>query len=478
MSIENLYVSDLFGNNITDESPVIIINVNKPQNYMIKISEDISENTNIWKYDKNAINEVLSKRNVDHNNFLELGHVLNKFDQNNNKNNNKNNLPKILILANKNICSTPEQYEEVMNYSTGKIIRPYKMSPTGEKKYTMALFYIDNKKEKMFDMSNIGIISDKLLINSGKTSTNYNLDSNEFGLLTTLKFGFKTIARTQIIKDKFKLSNKDDKYLTIFENNALAKQGLSTLSQTFSYNAQGELINEGQCLTYKNSKIMTESCNKDNPNQKWTVTQNKILPSNNLGKCLDVSSLDKTTAQLNECDSSDTQIWDTEIENNSFNSDISDSISSKSGDYIWSKFKGKTIALVENSNPWFVNKDIVDNIDTTSEASTKFMETQNEEIPHYQPNFLIDLRNNENYKSDFILDPSSPTLGHGYSFSSRSKNQCQNNNSKIERFEGEIDDSNQNKESRGCTFNKKIAMFIVIIVILLIFYKIWIYYCK
>ena len=459
--MENLYVSDLFGHNVTNNTPIIIINLNKPQDLMIKIAYDKSNNTSIWKYNMDIINELLQKRNIDPTLFLEMGHVFcntNELD----------NLPKIIILANKNICLIAHEYENVINYANGQIIIPYNIS-SKNKKYSIGMFYV-NPNEQL-NLSKIGIISDKFIISDlkKKSKTDQILDSNEFGLLSHSKYGFKTISRTQSTINKFKLLNDEtDKYLTVVNNDVISKQKLNTLSQTFSYNAQGELINDDKCLTHKDSKIVAEQCSPDNENQKWTITQNKILPANNLQKCLDISSLDKTTVQLSDCDSIQTQNWDTEIESNIFNDNVDQySISSTSTDYTWGKYKGKTLALVENTNPWFINSDVVTGINHSENcgAVKRFMKTQDNNIPFYQPNYIMNLRNNENYKSNFIMDPNDPTFGYGYSFSSRGKNL-------IENFEGE-----QIQNSK-CPINKQIGVTIGLIILFFAIYKIWQYYNK
>lgn len=454
--MENLYVSDLFGYNITSGSPVIIINVNKTKNIFFKLAEDLNNNTSIWKYNEQLINQLLVERNVNSNNFLIIGHILAK----------NNMLPDIIILANKNICKQPHGFEEIMNYNDGKIIRFYNESDSKKKIYSVGLFYVDNKINNIkSDMSSIGIINDKLLIDylpdkNTKSSTQSDafIDSNDFGLLSSPQLGIKTISRTYNTNKKIKLANNEtDKYLTVLNDNVVTKQGLTSLAQVFSYNAQGELISDGKCLSYGESKVSAESCNSENLNQKWVLSQNKILPSNNFGKCLDVNALDKTTVKLNDCDSSYSQQWNTEIENNIFN----DTESSNSGNYTWTKYKGKTLALVENDNPWFVNSDLVSQMSVDSSSTNRFDQAYFKEMPHYQPNYSINLRNNSVYKSDFVMDPESPTLGYGYSFKSRGGKPC----AKIEHFEEE--------DKKSYTIEQQILAIIVLIALLLILYKIW-----
>lgn len=468
--MENLYVSDLFGYNATEESSVIIININNTPNLFTKIASNLSNNTSIYEYNRKNINNILIRRNINPNFFLILGHILSKMD---------NSLPQVVILVNKSISSEPQKYEEVMDYDKGKIIRPYILSDDNEKIYSMGLFYSDKQN---FNMSNIGIISDDFLTNYKSHSKNISdstnlLDSNDFGLLSLHKFGIKTLLRSKEINSKFKLiNNNNDNYLSVFDENVSLKQHLNSPTQVFSYNAQGELINDGKCLTHNNSKVLAESCDLNNSNQKWTLSQNKILPSNNFGKCLDVNELDKTTIELNDCDYTDTQYWDTEIEKNvldssaSLSSSTASSIASSS-DYTWNKYKGKTLALVENDNPWFINSNIVQPMKHISKAYTKFESEDFRKNYEYQENVLMNLRNNEHYKTDFIIDPESPTLGHGYSFLSRGGKACQKSENGIEHFEG----SNDNNNNYYCTTDQQIIIAISLLAILLILYKFWKY---
>lgn len=468
--MENLYVSDLFGYGATNESLIIIINVNKPQNLFEKIANSQFDDTSIWKYNKKLINDILSERNIDPKTFLILGYILSK----------SNILPKNIILANINICLQSEQYEDVISYGKGNIVRPYNITNKGKKIYSIGLCYFDN--DSNFDISEIGIIPDKFLVDYVVEKKSYDkLDCNEFGLFSFPKFGIKTLARTQEIRNKFKLLNGNDKYLTVItdddskKNKLTTKQGLnSMLSQLFSYTAQGELINEGKCVSYKNSKIVTESCDSENSNQKWVISQNKILPSNDFGKCLDVSTLDQSIVQLNDCNSVETQEWDTEIENNNFDSDndvgnVGNIASTKSGDYEWAKYKGKTLALVENDNPWFINSDIVKKIKQIGTHSDYIDNIQNDEIPEYQPNYLINMRLNENYKSNFVIDPNSSSLGHGYSFKSRGCNSCVKNSvqNRVEHFDSETNEQNK------YPVYQQILIIVGSLIILLILYKIW-----
>lgn len=114
--------------------------------------------------------------------------------------------------------------------------------------------------------------------------------------------------------------------------------------------------------------------------------------------------------------------------------------SRSSFDYSWSKFQGKTVVLVENENPWFINKD------------QAFRQRYNENQKLFDD---INYRDHADYKSLFRLDSESPTLGYGYSYSDRLGTNCKN----TEHFE--------NTNSSDC----QIIWIVVCLIIFLIIYK-------
>lgn len=456
--MENVYVSDLFGSNITKNTPIVIINVNVSNLYFKQIASE--GNTTIYEYNKYAINEILKDRDVDPDNFLILGHVLSK----------KGSNPKIIILGNKNICKNPTQYDQVSTYDGGKIIRPFYISSNGKKSYSLGLFFI---KSNTIDISEIGIMQSNLLIDFKRSSKSQSIfDSNEFNLLSVpSKFPMKTIARTPEVNNKFKLLNGGDKYLTILDNGIMVKQGMDSLPQIFSYSAQGELTNDNKCIEYNGSKVFAETCNS-NPNQKWLVSQSTIQPSNDFGKCLDVSNLDNTTILLNDCDSSFTQSWSTES-NELLTINPDNEHVNSTDDISWDKYQGKTVVLVENNNPWFVNHDTVVRINPSNIASEIFDSDIFKNDPSYQPNFLTNMRNNVDFKSSFIIDPESPNLGYGHSFAARGGTLCQPSmQSQIQPDQIEGFDGLNQHTNFGLTESQLCAI-IILLVILIIAYKIW-----
>ncbi len=440
------YVSDLFGNKISDSSPIVMIHTRKLNEYMTKVDEDIMNNTSIWKYNKKTIGELLSNRNVDPNNFVILGDVLlNGFSDS-----------IVLVLGNKNICLSPDGIEEVGAYSKGKLFLPY-TKYNEVKHYALGAFYFSSDKH---DISNIGILPLNATITISKSPQN-EIESNEFNLLSVSKFGIKAINKAKLLKSNlrhFRLMSNDNKFITMQDNEYTTRQSNGRLTQLFSYNAQGELISDGKCLTHKGKDITAEKCGSKKSNQQWIMAKNKILPSNNFDKCIDITSYDDATIKLNECnDYADTQRWSTEND---------ESASSEKSH--WKKYFGKNVVLVENNNPWFVNVNDSKVAKVLTKKPNVF--TDYDTNPYYQPKTN---KNAGNYKNSvrvnptFVLDPNDRTLGHGYSFASRGINKCQKKTKKIEGFNG------KKNSNESCTDpdERQVFMLVMIIMAILLFYK-------
>jgi hypothetical protein len=381
-------------------SSVIIINIGNltiGSNLFIKLDNDFVNNTSIYKYNRNIIDNILFERHINSKTFVSMGDILCV----------GNTLPTKIILVNKNICLTPTDFEEVSVYNKGKIYRPFTISNTGEYVYSFGLSYSKNY--------NIGIVPDNLLISYIKKNPSQYLDYNDFGLLSMEKFGIKTFPMITKINNKYQLINKIENEIILLDNDIMAKQALHKLSQKYSYNTQGELIND---------------------NQIW-----------NLFESVDQHAQD----QQDKHDQSTTTLeWD--IDSGSIDYVRSD-------DYTWQKYKGKTLVLVENDNPWFVNSESAQKINVISDDSKIFNKTQQNDISHYQPNFLINLRNNEDYKTKFVMNKTDPTMGYGYSYRSRGGNPC----NIIENFDNM---QNNNSDSNN-------IFIIILFFILLIFIYLW-----
>lgn len=447
--IDDIYVSDLFGLKPSNNSLMIVIHTNgtNNDNLFIKIASDKNTETNIWTYNMQEIKKHLEDRQIDISYYLRMGDVLIK----------KKVIPNIIILCNKSICSKPSGFDIIMEYDNGQIIRPYTESNTNieifTKIYSFGLYWVSkkliNNKHNEY-MENIGIIPSDLLM-SIKKSNNDNvldtLDTSEFDLLGVTSIGLYAINRNKFTDNnsrRIKILNSENKCITNIGNTLKTRQNQKSLIQSFSYNAQGELMTDGKCLTQNNNNVTVETCSNNNK-QKWIMTKNKIFPSNDFGKCIEASALDDSI-YLRNCDSlSLNQTWSTE----------DDSFSDMTTDPTWDKYNGKTVVLVENDNPWFINTDTAYNI--------KFKQ------PQLNLSDDVKYRQNADVISNFVMDPNRPDMGYGYSFADREGISC-----------NKIDETDIEKKIEGfggIVNNNDISMRIIILIIsislLLFLYKYW-----
>lgn len=425
----DIFVSDLFGYNIDNDTPFVIINTTESYKLLKKIAKN--KTSSIWEYNKKKFDDILKARNVDPDKFVSLGHVLYKPKLG----------PKTFILCNKSICTPPTDNEEVMIYGNGKIVRPY--AKLNDKTfYSLGLFYTNGDK---LNTDYIGVIDDKYLLDIKLESSNETtdgLEQNDFSLLGATKLGIKTINKNKLLTNDMKtmrIVNSSNKYLTDSDDEstkpyAKLKLKQKSLKQNFSYNAQGELISNGKCLTYENEneKAYFSNCDSNNKKQKWTIANNKISPTEDFSKCLE-SSDDNVSIQ--KCDKSIDQLWESE--------DIDIATSS---DYTWDKYQGKTVVLVESDNPWYINEDV------THQKKIKNI--------NYIPVDDIGYRFNADFKSTRVLDITQPHIGFGHSIADRDGISC-SKVKQIEKFDGKESDDNQ------------IIVIIMLIIIILIIYKLY-----
>jgi hypothetical protein len=394
----NIFVSDLLGYNIDNQTKFIVITGLEIHKFLKKIAYDDnshnktsnSKNTLqiIYEYNMTAIRELLKNRNINADDYLPLGDVIYK----------KTSEPIRLVLANRGITSYPSAYTEVKKFGNGRIMRP--VSDSSEWVDVGCIFVRNGEipnlhKIGMIESTNMisynvtsgktsnNVTSGKTSNNvtSGKTSNNVtsgktakkdstSIAGNDFLLIQSTADTVRTVSRGEKYDKKIKLSNVANKYLTLINKSGSAAllSPMYSSQQSVQYNAQGELIIDGQCLTQgmqgthedtrenmqedtqkeeahsqNNQPVTFKSCDAMNVKQKWSLYDGKISSLNN-NKCL-VGSTDDETLLLDECNDLDEQSWTQESDGESTSSDFS-----------WNDFKGRNVILVESDNPWFVNK--------------------------------------------------------------------------------------------------------------------------
>jgi hypothetical protein len=338
-----------------------------------------------------------------------------------------------------------------MKYEGGNIVKP--IIPN-ENYSSIGLFYL--KDGASLDYNSIGLLPNDMIVKLDEPIIG-DYSVNDFFLLSSLPDGIITVDKSKIfsgIEKNMKLLSTSNKYLTMIDDkHAKNASKHSTSKQTFSYNAQGELMTGGKCLTYsaENAPVYFDSCN-DNNTQKWNITGDKIRPSHAFDKCLSVSSTDDNI-YLKSCSSdvshdSDSQHWNTE-----------GSDEDNSSDYILPKFGGKSVVLVQNDNPFYLNKDITIQMPFKKDSLDLIDNIEVDNMAILESGIHADYES-----SKFVVDPNRPDLGYGYSYASRQGVSCDaytSQDSGIETFIGGDNNYSDNQ----------IIFILLFIILLIIAYK-------
>ena len=117
-----------------------------------------------------------------------------------------------------------------------------------------------------------------------------------------------------------------------------------------------------------------------------------------------------TTNILNEYDSDNNSIDSTETQNVS-------SQKEHFTDNNWQIFKTNNLVLVENNNPWYVNKE--NTIPVKYISSEEYFKNKDDKIDYTHPYGFNKPSDSAQYESNIKIDLSKPNLGLGYSFAER-----------------------------------------------------------
>lgn len=374
-------ITTITGELPTNTSKIILIHGPNLVKLLKRLAK--TKTSSIWEYDRKLIDPILKQHNLIPKMFLQLGHVY--YDSNRDIDS--------LILANRSICEIPQRFIVIDRYGDYDIVKPISDMPYE----ALGLLCITSN----IDLDDIGLLP-KGIISTEKSDMN--LTANIYNLLSSKKTDINTINLSiflsydkQNIKTNMKFVDINGNYLTAVDGELKTKTKMSNASQTFRYNAQGELIIDDKCLTVDKfkSKINLDSCSGDE-HQEWLLTSSGSIKSKKDDLCLSTESDNVSVMACNN--SSDNQDWN--IENDDTNA---------TAIYTWDKYKGKTVVLVESDDPWYVNKD------TTIRQPYPKSEYNVSDL-HY--------RDNADYESDFILDQDSHSLGMGHSYADHNGVSC------------------------------------------------------
>jgi hypothetical protein len=377
----DISITDQYGYNINNDSTFIIIKTN--QIYKLLKKKASHKNTIIYEADYSMLSNELNSQNIDLNNFVPLGDIY--YDG--------ISRPNTIILCNKNKTVFPTNYIDIQNYGNGKIMMPVHSSAY----VAFGLIYINNKED--LKISNVALISKDYLIDI-KKNIDPRLIRNELYLLShTTKCLFSLNREGKYINDPhfMKITNIENKYLTMTNDNPKLKNKLHSKKQNISYNIQGELMIDDKCLTHKNTEVYFDKCKKKQ-DQLWKIHDNMIYPTSEPEKCLSTFG---ENIKIKSCSSDkydESVIWNIE------ESDVE-----KSTDYKLKKYAGKTMVLVDSDDPWYLNRD------TT--IPMIYNRNMNLSDKNYRNNadFKVSTNNNEHFE-DVTKNNKNDTMTHIYTY--------------------------------------------------------------
>jgi len=329
-----LEITDILGSrNVDNNTPFVIVSYNNIHKYLNKLGSINQYNILRINYDP-LLNYIAEEKNTNEfniNNFIPVGDLCSKSEITN------------LILANKYVIPTTKRYKQVgivdgMTFWTGFLKRKGKESRS---------IGITVTKDKNPPEYRVPVLPRSYLVKMDFTESL--IAGNEFDILSLKTDGLWMIVRNKFGKsiNNFKLLGLNGKYLSS-NNNKLQLRDKNSSNQNVSYNAQGELVMGGMCLTTNDNKSVTLDKCASNKKQKWVPYNGNFISmlDNKFNSCLSVDTKDNVITK--NCKLSSEAEWDIQ---NGDEKDVRN--------ITWPTVKGKTVVLTTKDNPWFLNKDIV-----------------------------------------------------------------------------------------------------------------------
>lgn len=289
-----MHITDIFGNNNVDNNiPFIIISGDNLRQILIQ-KDELKNNNNftqetsyIYSININSVKDLFKAINLDINNFYPASDIL-LYDS--------EYYYKTLFI-NKNISAKPYDFVEIEIYNNGKI-----WQPIGEPAFkSIGLIYSKTKPKR----NSIPMIHTSLLQQIKNAPFTGSFGLSEFKNLSNHSYGFYDLNIDQITQttDKnnyFNLLSCDNRYITQV-NDKIALYKKKGKNQTITYNINGELMVNGECLYYdSNNEIYLDKCL---PNLKNNKKENIHVR----GECL---YSDNENYYINSCDINTNNKWD------------------------------------------------------------------------------------------------------------------------------------------------------------------------
>lgn len=328
--------------------------------HFLKLEDKIYDKL-IYSIDKKKLQPIFDKLKLNPANFYSTSSLIIE----------TNTVPQKILLVNKNIGTFVENFISVDVFNNGIIWEP--VCQDGYK--TLGLVYSKN----MPNPNNYLSIPQDLLIKHSLGPYNGVDSLNEYSNMSNANYGYWTIDKSKFYPDMneindFRIINNDGRYITYDANNNVVLRDRNynlNPKQLIHYNSIGQLVMGDKCVTSgDDNTLKLLSCNKNNLKQKFFIDDENII-SAETNKCL--TSYD-TELRMNECKNKDEQKFSIEVDNYNF---------IEQPDQIWKNYKGKSVVLTVNDNPWYLNKDLTIPINNNSNPNIikKYLDNNN-----YSPN--------------------------------------------------------------------------------------------
>lgn len=327
--------------------------------HFLKLEDKLPDKL-VYSINKYKLLPIFKKLGLDYNNFYSSSSLIVE----------PNNLPQQIILVNKNIGTFVENFISVDVFNNGVIWEPVCLS--GYK--TLGLVYSKNNPNPNDYLA----IPQDLLIKHSLGPYNGVHSLNEYSSMSNVNYGYWTVDKSKFYPNmneinEFRLVNNDGKYITYgTDNNIMLKDRNYNYNknQLVHYNSIGQLVMGDKCVTTGNdNSLKLLSCNKNNLNQKFFIDEDNIMSAVN-NKCL--TSFD-SNLKMNECLNADEQKFNIEVDNYNYQDQP---------DQIWKNYKGKSVVLTVNDNPWYLNSDLTIPVNNKSspEIIKKYLNQKNNNL--------------------------------------------------------------------------------------------------
>ncbi len=392
-------VSDIFGNRLekgidkNNGLPFVILHTAQPHLLMSRIGK--SESDGVWTLDYPLIMHALYANRLTPARFAPLGHLYTT----------KAKLPDkvsiLLVNTDPSISVSPIDYTSVGMYRNMHIWKP--IAPKG---YSALGYMVSSDKP---DITRTRVVNDNLVTEyrDRLKPKNGMIAMNEFNFVSFEGEKRKTVKRSELLRaaNMVRLQSNRGRFITRTNDRQnhvdLVPESVEE-KQRIKY-AGGQIKLEDKCIGVNPNKwdnfAYLQDCD-DSSYQSWYPYRDHYV-SEHHQRCLSDSG---DQLEIEECNFADPdQSWMSE----SLQNVIQDSFQEHRQP--WKTRKGKRVVLIEDDNPWYINK-VHKPIGIRHDKRTELNK--------------VDYRDNADFYSKFMMDTHNPSMGYGYSYADRAGKPC------------------------------------------------------